>query len=119
MFAEITLQNGIGWAAMIVIAGYLWLRTKQQPLASSRTSFAKPAEPLAAERTTEPVEMLRWQVEMHETARDLKAEIDSKMVALQILIRDARQEQERLATLLARAEQIPTDASARHQPPSL
>jgi hypothetical protein len=38
----------------------------------------------------------QWQVEFHETCRDLKAEIDSKMRALQILIVEANAAAERL-----------------------
>jgi hypothetical protein len=37
-----------------------------------------------------PPEVLRWQVEMHETARDLKAELDSKLSAIQALVAMAR-----------------------------
>jgi len=51
-----------------------------------------------------PPEILRWQVEMHETARDLKAELDSKMSALQAIIRIASEESSRLEAVIARAE---------------
>jgi hypothetical protein len=47
-----------------------------------------------------PADVLRWQVELHETGRDLKAELDSKMSALQALIRMAQEESERLERLL-------------------
>jgi len=36
-----------------------------------------------------PPEGHRWEVQMHETARDLSAQLDSKMSALQALIADA------------------------------
>ena len=51
-----------------------------------------------------PPEILRWQVEMHETARVLKAELDSKMGALQALSRIAREEAQRLEAAIERAE---------------
>lgn len=51
-----------------------------------------------------PQDLLRWQVEMHETARDVKAEIDTKILALQALIALASDHAERLETLLARAD---------------
>lgn len=41
---------------------------------------------------------------MHETARDVKAEIDTKILALQALIALASDHAERLETLLARAD---------------
>jgi hypothetical protein len=51
-----------------------------------------------------PPELLRWQVEMQETARDLKAELDSKLSALQSLVALARQERALLETAIARAQ---------------
>ena len=53
-----------------------------------------------------PREILRWQVEMHETARDLKAELDGKIVALGILLRDAQHETQRLEAAVTRAEKL-------------
>ena len=53
-----------------------------------------------------PPELVRWQVEMHETARDLKAELDSKIGALQQLNLLAREQVERLELAVARAGQI-------------
>lgn len=50
-----------------------------------------------------PDEVLRWQVEMHDTARDLKAELETKMLALQVLIREARVERERLEAVIRAA----------------
>ena len=51
-----------------------------------------------------PNDLLRWQVEMHETARDVKAEIDTKILALQALITLANEHAERLEMLLSRAD---------------
>lgn len=53
-----------------------------------------------------PPELARWQVEMHETARELKAEIDSKLCVLQILVGQARHESQRLEANLERARQL-------------
>ena len=49
-----------------------------------------------------PPELLRWQVEMHEIARDLKAELDTKMRSLQVLIRMADEATERLQQTIER-----------------
>jgi hypothetical protein len=43
---------------------------------------------------------------MHETARDLKGELDSKMGALQALIRLAKEETTRLEAAIAEAKQL-------------
>lgn len=50
-----------------------------------------------------PSELTRWQVAMHELARDLKGEIDTKLAALQTLVAMARQEADRLQKLLEQA----------------
>ena len=57
-----------------------------------------------------PPEILRWHVEMHDLARDLKGELDTKMVALRALLRMAQDERRRLETLLARLESHTKDA---------
>jgi hypothetical protein len=51
-------------------------------------------------------ELARWQVQMHETARDLKAELDSKIGVLQQLVRMAGDHEQRLGQLIARGEQL-------------
>ncbi|GIW95694.1 MAG: hypothetical protein KatS3mg110_3743 [Pirellulaceae bacterium] len=53
-----------------------------------------------------PQELVRWQVEMHEIARDAKAELDTKMRALQVLIRDACDCEARLRALINRLEAV-------------
>ena len=60
-----------------------------------------------------PPELLRWQVEMHETARDLKAELDSKMGVLQQLNLLAMEQVQRLELAVARAGQIELAPGAR------
>jgi DNA-binding NarL/FixJ family response regulator len=76
------------------------------------------AERVQQESSAEaPIEMLRWQVEMHETARALKGELDSKLAALQALVLMAGQESERLETAIKKAESLdlaaPRDTLAR------
>ena len=73
-----------------------------RPLVRTSRRKADPQQPLM----DAPPNVLRWQVEMHETARDLKAEIDTKMVALQQLIRMAGAEANRLEAAIARAERL-------------
>ena len=53
-----------------------------------------------------PPEILRWQVEMHETARELKAELDTKIAVLQRLTIDARRESQRLEQAVDRAKEL-------------
>jgi len=58
-----------------------------------------------------PPEMLRWQVEMHETARELSGQLDSKMAALQALVAEADRAAARLEAALAE-----TPADQDHPP---
>ncbi len=107
MLAEITTQQMLAWGGLLVIVGYFYFRSMRPALTRERIPFEKlKAEKEAVRAAQPPVDFIRWQVEMHETARELKAEIDTKMVALNTLIRSAREEEERLSQLLARAEEM-------------
>lgn len=77
-------------------------RRSEQPLVVP----TKPAKLEGQLLADAPPDLLRWQVEMHETARDLKAEIDSKLSALHALSNLADQAAERLEQAVARAEQL-------------
>lgn len=58
-----------------------------------------------------PDDLVRWEVQMHETARNLSAQLDSKMSALESLIRDADRAAARLEA--ARSGVEPTIDPAR------
>jgi hypothetical protein len=65
--------------------------------AQSRLGGISTAASATSERHSDATsEMDRWEVEMHETARKLKAQLDSKMRALQALIADADRAASRL-----------------------
>lgn len=67
-------------------------------------------------RAGAPDSIVRWEVEMQELARDLKAEIDSKMVALEHLIHEADRAAGRLETALASAPPAATDTECAEEP---
>ena len=67
-----------------------------------REAYAPQNREASAHRA--PEDLLRWQVEMHDTARDVKAEIDTKLLALQSLIVIADEHSQRLEVLLERAK---------------
>jgi hypothetical protein len=106
--------------AAIALAIYVLLR--RRPLPSSPpaprpfTSVRSLAEPPSVE-AERPLELLRWQVEMHDTAKQLKAELDSKLSALQALVIMAKRESERLEMAIRKAESLDlpeaTDSLAR------
>ena len=63
-----------------------------------------------------PAEAMKWEVEMHQTARDLSAQLDSKMSALGHLVEEADRASARLETALeAAGSRLPPPA----QPESL
>jgi hypothetical protein len=74
------------------------LRSWREPSGAKEKSLE--GNSFAARDQQPPDEFTRWEVQMHDTARELKAELDSKMVALQVLIRQAEQECQRLEKLL-------------------
>jgi hypothetical protein len=98
--------------AGLALAAFFLLRGAGGLVARGRKKDADPQEirKLLGQRSRDsaladaPPEILRWQVEMHETARDLKAEIDTKLAALSALTIAARQERERLEEALRQAE---------------
>jgi DNA-binding NarL/FixJ family response regulator len=98
----------------IALACYMLMRRSAGRLARSKRDEPSPREirKQFGQRDKQqplvdaPPDLLRWQVEMHETARDLKAEIDTKLAALQALAIVARREAERLETAIGRAAAI-------------
>ena len=106
-FSSFLLVAGIG------LLCYLLLRRSWGRLGRSRQQDAadihRPAAAGARRQSSlsdSPSEVVRWQVELHETARDIKAEIDTKLAALQALTIAARQECARLELLIARAQRL-------------
>ena len=111
MFGEQTstmlMAAGVALAAFVLLRAS-WRRRTAAPIAP----VSVPSHSSGPTPTEAPPELSRWQVEMHETARDLKAELDSKLSALQALVALARHERILLEASLARAAgegvEIPT-----------
>jgi hypothetical protein len=97
----------IGMGLMIYI---LWRRSNRH-FGKGGTAYRPQRRVSALEKGRDlalcdaPPEVTRWQVEMHETARDLKAEVDTKLALLQILIQQSNSAAERLEQAIAIAEQ--------------
>jgi hypothetical protein len=75
-------------------------RQKNQDSALVHT--ARPQDQPRRPQADAPDEVLGWEVRMHETARDLAAQLDSKMGALQALIADADRAAARLEAAVAK-----------------
>jgi hypothetical protein len=97
----------------LVIAGlglacFFLLRGARQRLFGQDTPAAPPVLSLREKHrdlfdAEPPVEVLRWQVQMHDLARDLKGDLDTKHLALQALLQQVRVERAELERLLAEA----------------
>jgi hypothetical protein len=101
----------LGFAAGLALACWLLMRRAARRIGrQSRENSASQVGDLLPEKSRDralldaPPEVARWQVELHETARELKAEIDSKLLALQALVNVAREERARLEAALERAK---------------
>lgn len=59
-----------------------------------------------------PVEVLKWQVELHDLGRELKGELDSKLIAVRSMTQAYDQASERLRGLIRVAASVSSPASS-------
>ncbi len=98
---------------MIVVAGYLYFRS-QRYFARQKdgpASTVHPAPPPERPYTAVPRDLAQWEVEMHDTARQLSGQLDSKLAALGHLIREADRAAARLEAALSATG--PADSSQK------
>ena len=123
LFAESGLSTLLVLAALAMTTGFLLMRwqryfSRQQRSQSPIVHTAPPESHDSGHMIGAPDEVLKWEVQMHDVARDLSAQLDSKMGALEHLIREADRAAARLEDALRAAQ--PTSApspDARHQTP--
>lgn len=98
LIAQSNLMPLVALAGVGLVIAMLLIRGSRGRRRSSEGPIERAPRP-AADRprySGRPPELDRWQVEMHETARELSARLDSKMSALQALIADADRAADRL-----------------------
>lgn len=86
--------TGLTLGALGLVIAWLLLRThrylaRQKGDASPLVHVDRPPRADRGPDRDAPAEVLRWEVQMHETARQLSAQLDSKMGVLQALIAEA------------------------------
>ncbi len=92
--------------AILLMRSYRYFSRSKQP-ESHLVRTARPEEQKPGHNLEKPREMLRWEVQMHEAARELSGKLDSKMVALQHLINEADRAAARLEKDLRREGNAP------------
>jgi hypothetical protein len=95
-------------AAMGVLL--LWFAFARQGRRRNKSSDGAVSRPASASLTADgrkldtPASVAQWEVSMHETARDLMGRLDTKIVIVEQLVRDARESADRIEKLLDQLE---------------
>lgn len=124
LLAQLEPTTVLFLSGLSLVCAVLLFRTNRQLNTRPKTqlphpsSWSKPPTPKApaAHHLDMPREAQRWEVEMHETARELRGQLDSKISVLQHLIRDAAAEAARLEAAIERAAKLDL-GNLRPQPP--
>jgi len=98
--SQMMLVAGLVMLGWMLIRRQLRSRRRMHDLDLStrdlRIQLAKVDKPTGVPLSSAPIETQRWQVEMMDLQRELKAELDTKIMVMQVLIRQA---DERIASL--------------------
>jgi hypothetical protein len=105
----IPLAQLIDRDTMLVVGIGMILLVAMRFLLRPRVSNKRYASPIREDKVSAhmldaPVEIGRWEVQMHETARNLMGELNTKIAIVEQLVRDANQAAERLERAIERAE---------------
>lgn len=115
MLAEMSSGSFAVVAAVGLITCMLLVRSQRQMKAATMRQPAAQPSPRAPAKG-EPRGAEQWEVRMYELARELSGQLDSKMVAVELLVREAQEQIVRLESLLGRDEQRRTAAMADGTP---
>jgi hypothetical protein len=112
LLAEIQKPNVLFLIGLAMACAILLMRSQRRIRQTARTSnsVAAPAPNPPLKRATE---FERWEVQMHETAREITARIDSKLGLLEQLIRDA---DDRIARLQTVSERLDRSGTVEKEP---
>lgn len=128
LFAQIEGTTILFLGGLALTCAVLLFRTHRQLSARPKAELPPPAswsqpKPDLAQphRLDAPRDLGRWEVEMHDLARDLNAQLDTKIGILQELIREAASQAERLEAALDEAGGTPIERAEKRsiaQPPT-
>jgi hypothetical protein len=117
LIAELTPGTFAILAVVGLMTCMLLVRTQRQLKSGSGShSHAKagehaPARQAARDQTQATRQLEQWEVRMHDLARELSAQLDSKMVAVELLVREAQEQ-------IARFERLTRMSGQAVPPPS-
>ena len=102
---------GMGVICWIMIRGKLNRKRSVQSivlpaLKHNGNATGQPATYSGTHSLGAPREVLQWQIELHDLGRELKGELDSKMLAVRALTQSYDRAAQRLSDLIKMAEQI-------------
>lgn len=122
LFADANQTYLVAIAVIVVVTWMLLMRSqryfgRQRGGGAEEPRQSGPAAKPPAAGGELPEALARWEVEMHETARKLAAQLDSKMSALQALIADADRAAARLEA--AQRGEMQTSPPVDNPPASL
>jgi len=95
---------------------YMKRRRREEAADAANPAGGVHASP-AAHPQNAPPELGQWEVQMHETARDLMGRLDSKMSALEALIAEADRAVGRLEAALSKTTEPPQPLDRQDEPP--
>ncbi len=101
-----------GITIIIVVMLRIHFRYRRS-LGKERSATGGPDMPMTKSRPASqpPPEFTQWEVAMHETSRQLRAELDSKISVLQSMVAMAQEQSSRLEQAIQRAEQLGISAN--------
>ena len=123
LFAKFEVLTGLFLGALGLTIAILLMRVhrymsrqRREDSAIVRTPRPKPES--RGHHLDAPAEVLRWEVQMHETARELSAQLDSKMRALRTLIAEADRAADRLKAAAGKSPDLTRQPERPGPPPS-
>lgn len=122
LFAEFDQQMILVVIAVIVVVTWMLLMRSQRYFGRQKAGEpqnkwdTKPTPKTPAAQGELPEAVARWEVQMHESARQMSAQLDCKMSALQSLIADADRAAARLEAASGKPQTAPP-ASTPDKPP--
>ncbi len=113
---QLMMLAGLGLICWLMLRGKMRRRQIHSSptfsLGHNSNANSAPASFTGTKSLGAPAEVLRWQVELHDLGRELKAELDSKLVAVGAMTKSYDQASHRLAEMIRLAEQVQVPAAS-------